>query len=125
VRLDERLLARRPLAIFVNPFKRGEIGPDLFRAACNMGLEAPRPAISGWQIEALDHGEEPGASGDEAGQRFIRLNAARYCAPTGGEREQVRDKISDADPVRNGADDGPRGNTGESRDEQQQAYQEA
>ena len=25
--------------IFVNPFERGEIGPDLFRAACRMGLE--------------------------------------------------------------------------------------
>ena len=28
----ERLLARRPEGIFVNPFERGEIGPDLFRA---------------------------------------------------------------------------------------------
>jgi bifunctional non-homologous end joining protein LigD len=35
----ERLLARRPEGIFVNPFERGEIGPDLFRAACRMGLE--------------------------------------------------------------------------------------
>ena len=35
----ERLLARRPEGIFVNPFGRGEIGPDLFRAACGMGLE--------------------------------------------------------------------------------------
>lgn len=35
----ERLLARRPEGIFVNPFERGEIGPNLFRAACNMGLE--------------------------------------------------------------------------------------
>ena len=35
----ERLLARRPDGIFVNPFERGEIGPDLFRAACRMGLE--------------------------------------------------------------------------------------
>jgi ATP-dependent DNA ligase len=35
----ERLLARRPEGIFINPFERGEIGPDLFRAACNMGLE--------------------------------------------------------------------------------------
>jgi ATP-dependent DNA ligase len=35
----ERLLARRPEGVFVNPFERGEIGPDLFRAACNMGLE--------------------------------------------------------------------------------------
>jgi ATP-dependent DNA ligase len=35
----ERLLARRPEGLFVNPFERGEIGPDLFRAACNLGLE--------------------------------------------------------------------------------------
>jgi bifunctional non-homologous end joining protein LigD len=35
----DRLLARRPEGIFVNPFERGEIGPELFRAACNMGLE--------------------------------------------------------------------------------------
>jgi ATP-dependent DNA ligase len=35
----ERLLARRPAVVFVNPFERGEIGPDLFRAACSMGLE--------------------------------------------------------------------------------------
>jgi len=35
----DRLLARRPEGIFVNPFERGEIGADLFRAACDMGLE--------------------------------------------------------------------------------------
>jgi bifunctional non-homologous end joining protein LigD len=35
----QRLLARRPEGIFVNPFERGEIGPDLFRSACRMGLE--------------------------------------------------------------------------------------
>jgi ATP-dependent DNA ligase len=35
----ERLLARRPESVFVNPFERGEIGPDLFLAACNTGLE--------------------------------------------------------------------------------------
>ena len=34
-----RLLARRADGIFVAPFEQGEIGPDLFRAACNMGLE--------------------------------------------------------------------------------------
>jgi ATP-dependent DNA ligase len=34
-----RLMARRPEGIFVAPFEQGEIGPDLFRAACNMGLE--------------------------------------------------------------------------------------
>ncbi len=35
----ERLLVHRPEGVFVNPFERGEIGPDLFRAACDMGLE--------------------------------------------------------------------------------------
>jgi ATP-dependent DNA ligase len=34
-----RLLARRTDGIFVAPFEQGEIGPDLFRAACHMGLE--------------------------------------------------------------------------------------
>jgi bifunctional non-homologous end joining protein LigD len=34
-----RLLRGRPDGIFVAPFEQGEIGPDLFRAACNMGLE--------------------------------------------------------------------------------------
>jgi bifunctional non-homologous end joining protein LigD len=34
-----RLLARRPDGIFVAPFETGEIGPDLFRAACRLGLE--------------------------------------------------------------------------------------
>ena len=34
-----RLLARRPDGIFVAPFEQGEIGPDLFLAACDMGLE--------------------------------------------------------------------------------------
>ena len=32
-------LARRPDGIFVAPFEQGEIGPDLFRAACDMMLE--------------------------------------------------------------------------------------
>jgi hypothetical protein len=34
-----RLLARRPDGIFLARFEQGEIGPDLFRAASNMGLE--------------------------------------------------------------------------------------
>ncbi len=34
-----RLLARRLDGIFVAPFEQGEIGPDLFRAACDIGLE--------------------------------------------------------------------------------------
>ena len=34
-----RLLARRPDGIFVAPFEQGEIGPDLFLPACELGLE--------------------------------------------------------------------------------------
>ena len=34
-----QLLRGRPDGIFVAPFEQGEIGPDLFRAACHMGLE--------------------------------------------------------------------------------------
>jgi bifunctional non-homologous end joining protein LigD len=34
-----RLLARRSDGIFVAPFEQGEIGPDLFHAACDLGLE--------------------------------------------------------------------------------------
>ena len=34
-----RLLARRPDGIFVAPFEQGEIGSDLFRKACEFGLE--------------------------------------------------------------------------------------
>jgi ATP-dependent DNA ligase len=34
-----RLLARRPDGIFISDFEQGEIGPDLFLAACQMGLE--------------------------------------------------------------------------------------
>ncbi|WP_082885246.1 DNA ligase [Bradyrhizobium stylosanthis] len=34
-----RLLRGRPEGIFVAPFESGEIGPDLFRKACEMGLE--------------------------------------------------------------------------------------
>jgi hypothetical protein len=35
----DRLLAGRPDGIFVAPFERGEIGAELFRAACNVALK--------------------------------------------------------------------------------------
>jgi ATP-dependent DNA ligase len=34
-----RLLARGPEGIFISEFEQGEIGPDLFRKACEFGLE--------------------------------------------------------------------------------------
>jgi ATP-dependent DNA ligase len=33
-----QLLRGRPDGIFVAPFEQGEIGPDLFRAACRMAV---------------------------------------------------------------------------------------
>ena len=46
----QRLLARRPNGIKVAPLERGDVGPNLFRAACRMGLEgfgvqAPRSTL--------------------------------------------------------------------------------
>jgi bifunctional non-homologous end joining protein LigD len=35
----QQLLARRVDGIHLAPFEAGEIGPDLFRHACLMGLE--------------------------------------------------------------------------------------
>ena len=40
-----RLLARRVNGIDLAPFEQGEIGPDLFRHACLMGLEGWSPSI--------------------------------------------------------------------------------
>jgi ATP-dependent DNA ligase len=66
----ERLLRGRPDGIFINPFEIGAIGPDLFRAACDMGLEglvskrSDRPyrggrskewiKVKNWQHHAFD-----------------------------------------------------------------------
>ena len=47
------LSARRPEGTFVAPFEQGEIGPDLFRAACKMGLEG---LVSKWRDRAYRGG---------------------------------------------------------------------
>jgi bifunctional non-homologous end joining protein LigD len=57
-----RLLRRRPDGIFVAPFEVGEIGPDLFRAACGMGLEGlvskhRDRAYRGGSLQALGQGQ--------------------------------------------------------------------
>jgi bifunctional non-homologous end joining protein LigD len=41
-----RLLARRVDGIFLSDFEQGEIGPDLFRLACLMGLRAWSQSIA-------------------------------------------------------------------------------
>ena len=88
----ERLLARRPEGIFVNPFERGEIGPDLFRAACQMGLEGlvskrrDRPYQAGrskhWikvknrQHPAMSRGESSSRDDHSARKCHVRLTSA-------------------------------------------------
>ncbi len=49
----QRLLARAEIGIFVAPFEQGEIGPELFTAACRMGLEG---IVSKHKARAYDAG---------------------------------------------------------------------
>ena len=69
--------ARRPGAvahgraegIFVAPYEQGEVGPDLFDAACRMGLEGlvskHREGDTAAIGATLDQGQEPATSRDE------------------------------------------------------------
>jgi hypothetical protein len=69
-------LARRPDGIFVAPYEQGEIGSDLFRAACNMGLEGmvskrrDRSYRAG-PFAGLGQGQKPEVAGDEPRQGRI------------------------------------------------------
>ena len=53
----ERLPARRPYGIFVAPFEQGEIGLDLFRKACEFGLEGLVSKRQGRPVEGLGQSE--------------------------------------------------------------------
>ena len=63
-----RLLARRVDGIFLSDFEQGEIGPDLFRHACLMGLEGlvskhREQSVSRRPVATLGQGQEPEPSG--------------------------------------------------------------
>jgi hypothetical protein len=58
-----RLLAQRPDGIFIAPFEQGAIGPDQFRAACRLGVEASRSRLSRRSVASLYQREEPQAFG--------------------------------------------------------------
>ena len=64
--------------IFVAPFEQGEIGPDLFRKACEFGLEglvskrADGPYRAGRSPDC-DQGEEQQAPVDGAGDGDVRM----------------------------------------------------
>jgi ATP-dependent DNA ligase len=67
-----RLLARRIDGIHLADFEQGEIGPELFRHACLMGLEGlvsklKDRAYRPWPVAELGQGEEPAACGVRPG----------------------------------------------------------
>jgi bifunctional non-homologous end joining protein LigD len=68
-----RLFARRPDGIFVAPFEQGEIGPHLFRAACDMGLE-------GLVSKRRDRPYRAGRSPD-----WVKVKNRQHPAPRAGE----------------------------------------
>ena len=78
----QRLLARRVDGIHLAPFEQGEIGPDLFRHACLMGLEGlvskhRDSPYRGGRFDSLGQGEEPAASGVQPGDGLANEKAAR------------------------------------------------
>jgi len=78
----QQLLARRPDGISVASFERGEIGPDLFRAAC-----WDRPYRGGRQ-KVLDQGEEPEPSRDGARAMtvFVYVNTGKQA----GDKDHIK-----------------------------------
>jgi len=61
-------LKRRITGVFIPEYEQGEIGRDLFRAACSMGLEGivskrRDSAYTPGQMQALGEDEEPRAPG--------------------------------------------------------------
>ena len=78
-----RLLHRRPDGIFTGSFEQGEIGPELFRHACLMGLE-------GFRFEARRYravGERSGKSKklrapiNRTGERSFRVIPKVHVSP--------------------------------------------
>ena len=91
-----RLLRGRPDGIFVAPFEQGEIGPDLFRAACNMGLEGMvskrrRSPLSRRAKPRLGQGEEPQAPGDGESKGRVRMTTVDDRMPTKYLEVEVRE----------------------------------
>ena len=70
----DRLSARRPEGIFVEPFAR-PIPRRLQDGTGRLGLEAARSRLSWRPMHALDQGQEPGVAGDESrgGNRLVAV----------------------------------------------------
>jgi hypothetical protein len=91
-----RLLARRADGIHLAPFEQGEIGPELFRAACSMmleglGIETSRQPLPSWPVAGLDQGQEPEVGRDESRQgRFLLAVRFERLPKYGGEKSPAR-----------------------------------
>jgi hypothetical protein len=80
--------------IVLRDFEQGEIGPDLFRHACLMGLEGMvskhrESKLSRRPVPALDQGQEPAISGVQPGDGSVLVLAApasRALSPRIGAR---------------------------------------
>jgi hypothetical protein len=71
---DRIRIFKHEAVIHLAPFEQGEIGPDLFRHACLMGLEGlvskHRDSSIALVGSTLDQGEESAESGDGASYRL-------------------------------------------------------
>ena len=72
-----RLLARRVDGIFLSDFEQGEIGPDLFRHACLMGLEGIVSKHRDRPFSALGQSQELQASRNAARYGHVLLTVQR------------------------------------------------
>jgi hypothetical protein len=87
-----RLLRGRPEGIFLGPFEQGEIGPDLFRKACEFGLgglvskHRDRPYRGGRQEHWIKT-KKPEASSNEPrdGCAFVDRHAVSSSAWLGAQ----------------------------------------
>jgi hypothetical protein len=86
----ERLLRGRPDGIFVNPFESGAIGPDLFRAACDMGLEG---SLSAATVPIGAAGRRIGSRSRTGSIRLLiasRRRSRDYCVSTANRYTPIR-----------------------------------
>jgi hypothetical protein len=76
----EQILRGRPDGIFVATFEQGKIGPDLFDAACRMGLEGLECCLGTSPIQA----EKLRPDRKVLGSATLATSAAASIGPTAG-----------------------------------------
>jgi hypothetical protein len=93
-------IARLPEGVFVDPFERGEIGRDLSRAACQMGLEG---LVSKSRIRLV--GRSTGST-SRTGSTMLSLGCRKPTAAEDSSRSAVVSWVS-ALNIQPGARHGP------------------